>query len=196
MKTPLVDALLVLAVAFVLAVIPSQGQAHCSNATVAGNWAYTYTGTIFTQNRQTKESNDFPVTPDSSNRDDFGPGVSLTSPIADLPQPASLGMLALGAQGVPTWGRKGVGTRRPLIFSSMPFASAATGLSLSQAWPASRIFPALRLYPSDTERILPRWVGIVGLRHNSRHKHFSRGRVVAANRPGGVEPPRWRITSG
>jgi hypothetical protein len=33
-------------------------------------------------------------------------GASLTSPIPDTPQPASLGMLALGAQGVPLWRRK------------------------------------------------------------------------------------------
>jgi hypothetical protein len=38
--------------------------------------------------------------------EDFGPVASLTSPIPDKPQPASLGMLALGAQGVPMWRRK------------------------------------------------------------------------------------------
>jgi hypothetical protein len=37
--------------------------------------------------------------------DDFGPGASLTNPIPDK-QPPSLGMLALGAQGVPLWRRK------------------------------------------------------------------------------------------
>jgi hypothetical protein len=37
---------------------------------------------------------------------DFGPGAFLTNPIPDTPQPASLGMLALGAQGVPLWRRK------------------------------------------------------------------------------------------
>jgi hypothetical protein len=37
---------------------------------------------------------------------DFGPGASLTNPIPDTPQPASLGMLALGAQGVPLWRRE------------------------------------------------------------------------------------------
>ena len=37
---------------------------------------------------------------------DFGPGASQTNPIPDTPQPASLGMLALGAQGVPLWRRK------------------------------------------------------------------------------------------
>jgi hypothetical protein len=38
--------------------------------------------------------------------DDIVPDASLTSPIPDTPQPASLGMLALGAQGVPLWRRK------------------------------------------------------------------------------------------
>jgi hypothetical protein len=37
---------------------------------------------------------------------DPGSGASLTSPIPDTPQPVSLGMLALGAQGVPLWRRK------------------------------------------------------------------------------------------
>jgi hypothetical protein len=41
---------------------------------------------------------------DDSTNDDFGPGASLTSPVPD--KPASLGMLALGAQGVPIWRRK------------------------------------------------------------------------------------------
>jgi hypothetical protein len=36
---------------------------------------------------------------------DFSPNASLTSPIPDRPQPASLGALALGAQGIP-WRRK------------------------------------------------------------------------------------------
>jgi hypothetical protein len=43
---------------------------------------------------------------DELNQDDFGSGASLTNPIPDTPQPASLGMLALGAQGVPLWRRK------------------------------------------------------------------------------------------
>jgi hypothetical protein len=43
---------------------------------------------------------------DQSGEEDFGPDASLTIPISDKPQPASLGMLALGAQGVPLWRRK------------------------------------------------------------------------------------------
>ena len=45
------------------------------------------------------------ATEDPTN-EDFGPGASLTSPIPDKPQPASLGMLALGARDVPLWRRK------------------------------------------------------------------------------------------
>ena len=48
---------------------------------------------------QTKEA-------DALTNDDLGPGASLTSPIPDTPQPTSLKMLALGAQGVPLWRRK------------------------------------------------------------------------------------------
>jgi hypothetical protein len=49
---------------------------------------------------QTKEAADDPT------KEDFGPGASLTNPIPATPQPASLGVLALGAQGVPLWRRK------------------------------------------------------------------------------------------
>ena len=51
MKTNLARALLVLSATFVLAMVPLQAEAsHCSAAGQAGKWAYTYTGTIFTQN--------------------------------------------------------------------------------------------------------------------------------------------------
>jgi hypothetical protein len=43
---------------------------------------------------------------DEWNQEDFGPGASLTGPIPDTPQPASLGMFALGAPGLPLWRRK------------------------------------------------------------------------------------------
>ena len=49
---------------------------------------------------QTKEAADDPA------NEDFGPGASLNSPVPDKPQPISLGMQALGAQGVPVWRRK------------------------------------------------------------------------------------------
>jgi hypothetical protein len=42
---------------------------------------------------------------DFVNLDDPGQGASLGNPIPDIPKPASLGMLALGAQGVPLWRR-------------------------------------------------------------------------------------------
>jgi hypothetical protein len=50
MNTKLAHALPVLAT-FVLALAPLQAHANrCSQASAAGNWAYTYTGTIFTTN--------------------------------------------------------------------------------------------------------------------------------------------------
>ena len=51
MKSNFACALLVLGPMFVLGLVPMQAQAsHCSTAATAGNWAYTYTGTIFTPN--------------------------------------------------------------------------------------------------------------------------------------------------
>jgi hypothetical protein len=51
MKVGFKCTLLVLGATFVLALAPRQTRAnHCSAAGQAGNWAYTYTGTIFTQN--------------------------------------------------------------------------------------------------------------------------------------------------
>jgi hypothetical protein len=51
MNTKYARALLVLGITFVLALVPLQAEAsHCSTAAAAGKWAYTYTGTIFTQN--------------------------------------------------------------------------------------------------------------------------------------------------
>ncbi|PYV68198.1 MAG: hypothetical protein DMG96_37115 [Acidobacteria bacterium] len=51
MKNNIARALLVLAAASVVALAPIQANAaQCSLGSMAGNWAYTYTGTIFTQN--------------------------------------------------------------------------------------------------------------------------------------------------
>jgi hypothetical protein len=51
MKHDLAHALLMLAVATVWALTPLPAEAgRCSTATTAGDWAYTYTGTIFTPN--------------------------------------------------------------------------------------------------------------------------------------------------
>jgi len=47
---------------------------------------------------QTKEAADDPT------NEDFNPGASLTNPVPDISR--SLGMLALGLQGVPIWRRK------------------------------------------------------------------------------------------
>src|SRR5713226_9094866 len=49
MNTKHARALLVLGATFILALAPLQAEA-CSTAGQAGKWAYTYTGTIFTQN--------------------------------------------------------------------------------------------------------------------------------------------------
>jgi hypothetical protein len=43
---------------------------------------------------------------DDPTNEGVGTGASVTKPIPDAPQPPSLGMLALGAQGVPLWRRK------------------------------------------------------------------------------------------
>jgi hypothetical protein len=45
-------------------------------------------------------------TREADDNENFGPGASLTNPIPNTPQPASLGMVALGARGVPPWRRK------------------------------------------------------------------------------------------
>jgi hypothetical protein len=51
MKTNFASTLLALGAVFVATLAPMQAEAGtCSTASAAGNWAYTYTGTIFTQN--------------------------------------------------------------------------------------------------------------------------------------------------
>jgi hypothetical protein len=51
MKTHFVRALLVLGAVLAAALAPSQANAaQCSTASTAGNWAYTYTGSILTLN--------------------------------------------------------------------------------------------------------------------------------------------------
>jgi len=51
MKTDITRVLLALVAASVAALVPMQANARsCSLAGTAGKWAYTYTGTIFTQN--------------------------------------------------------------------------------------------------------------------------------------------------
>jgi hypothetical protein len=49
MKTSILRTLLVLGVVLAATLVPFQANAaQCSTASTAGNWAYTYTGTIFT----------------------------------------------------------------------------------------------------------------------------------------------------
>jgi hypothetical protein len=55
---------------------------------------------------QTKGSEDFADAPEFSKPDKSAPGAFLTIPIQDATQPPSLGMLALGAEGIPLWRRK------------------------------------------------------------------------------------------
>jgi hypothetical protein len=50
MKRNFVRSLLVLGAVLVVTLAPLQAHAACSNASTAGSWAYTYTGTIFTLN--------------------------------------------------------------------------------------------------------------------------------------------------
>jgi len=51
MKCRLVKILPLLLALAVLSIAPLQAEAsHCTNASTAGNWAYTYSGTIFTPN--------------------------------------------------------------------------------------------------------------------------------------------------
>jgi hypothetical protein len=51
MQTKFTHVLLVMGAALLPAVVPLRAEVrHCSTAGQAGSWAYTYTGTIFTQN--------------------------------------------------------------------------------------------------------------------------------------------------
>jgi len=54
---------------------------------------------------QTHGKDDIEANPETMKLEDPGPGASL-NPISDKSQPVSLGILALGAQGVPLWRRK------------------------------------------------------------------------------------------
>ena len=76
-----------------------QASASGITATLTG-YAYETIAGKSIKAGQTKEA------ADESGEEDFGPSASLTSPIPNMPHPASLGMLALGAQGVPMWRRK------------------------------------------------------------------------------------------
>ena len=82
------------------------GKAHYGWARLVGRAPTTLTGYAYEtkpgkaiEAGQTREA-------DESDEESFGPSASMTFPIPDRPQPASLGMPALGAQGVPLWRRK------------------------------------------------------------------------------------------
>ena len=50
--------------------------------------------------------NDKEASPDLLSPDDRGPAASLTNPIPDTPQPATLGLLAMGSPALSIWRRK------------------------------------------------------------------------------------------
>jgi hypothetical protein len=56
---------------------------------------------------QTKGPDELTGSSEAEGPDDPGPGASLSALVPQAPQPASLGMLALGARGVSLWRRKG-----------------------------------------------------------------------------------------
>ncbi len=79
-------------------------DASCHGATLTGYAYETIPGKAIKAG-QTHGKDDIETSPDTMNLDDPGPGAAL-NPISDKPQSVSLGMLALGAQGVPLWRRK------------------------------------------------------------------------------------------
>jgi hypothetical protein len=87
--------------------IEINGKAHygwarvnfLAHSTVLTGYAYETIAGKAIKAGQTIESGDL-------THPDFDPDESLTSPIPDRPQPASLGMLAFGAQGLTLWRRK------------------------------------------------------------------------------------------
>jgi len=72
------------------------------NATLTGYAYQTIPGQAIRAGQTSPDDSDAPY----ANSSDRGPRASATEPIPDTRQPGSLGMLALGAQGVPLWRRK------------------------------------------------------------------------------------------
>ena len=72
-------------------------------ATLTGYAYETIPGKSIKAGQTHGKADDSTLNPDLANPDDSGGGASLTAPIPDTPQPASLGVLALGAQGVSLW---------------------------------------------------------------------------------------------
>jgi len=96
-----------------------RGKTHYGWARLSVQVGYVYINAILTgyayetipgkpiKAGQTKgAADDLANDPDLVDPDGPGLDASLTNPIPDIPQPASLGMLALGARGVPMWRRK------------------------------------------------------------------------------------------
>ena len=75
------------------------------SATLTGYAYETIAGKSIMAGKTHGLAGDSSLDPDSTNPDEFGPRASANS-IPDTPQPASLGMLALGAQVVHLWRRK------------------------------------------------------------------------------------------
>jgi hypothetical protein len=76
------------------------------SATLTGYAYETIAGKSIITGKTMGPADDPGVSPDSAILDDSRSGASMARSIPDSPQPASLGMLALGAQGVPLWRRK------------------------------------------------------------------------------------------
>jgi hypothetical protein len=81
-------------------------NSSASGATLTGFAYETVPGKSIIAGAMRGAAEDATSNPDFANPDDFDSGASLTNPIPDKSQPTSLGMLALGAQGVPLWRRK------------------------------------------------------------------------------------------
>jgi hypothetical protein len=75
------------------------GGIHILEATITGYAYETIPGKAIKAGQTHGRADDFP-------NENSGADASLTKPIPNTPQPPSLGMLALGAQGVPMWRRK------------------------------------------------------------------------------------------
>jgi hypothetical protein len=86
-----------------------KGKTHFGWARVKGNFnSFPYTATLTGYAYETIPGKSIKAgqtkgTADNPSNGDLGPGASLTNPIPDTPQPASLGILALGGQGVTLW---------------------------------------------------------------------------------------------
>jgi hypothetical protein len=76
-------------------------KSSCLGATLTGYAYETIPGKAIRAG-QTHGKNAIEASPETMKLDDPGPGASL-NPISDKSQPVSLGILALGAQGVPLW---------------------------------------------------------------------------------------------